>query len=391
MILFALLQRLFALASLAILGTGGWLLWSWWEGERLADRLDLPEPGDERLYWALALLAFSMFGRFVILALLGRPGDRIDEGTTPGTHVIAPEGTRLHLRTSGRTDGPILLFTHGWGMSSRIWGAAERGLGRDFGIALWDLPGAGRSRRLKGRWSLEAFADALCAVLDALPRDRPVILLGHSIGGMTVQTLCLRHADRLNGRVAGIVLLNTTHRDPLQTMLFSGLFTALEPLIRVAMRIDVFLSPLLWLMNWQSYLSGSTHLAMRIAGYGERPSWSALDLSALLPTRTSPAVQARGNLAMMAWSVTERLPDIGIPALVEVGGRDVVTKDHAGETIAGALPDAGLIRLPKAGHMAPFERPERVHKIIADFARSATRQGRYGGATVLNHPRVVQS
>ena len=138
------------------------------------------------------------------------------------------------------------------------------------------------------------------------------------------------------------------------------------------MRLDIILSPLVWLMNWQSYLSGSTHLAMRIAGFGAWPTRAQLDLTARLPTLTSPAVQAHGNLAMIRWSVTDSLPGIPVPTLVLVGGRDVVTKDHAGEFIAQAIPRANLVRIPEAGHMGPVERNEVYVEAVARFAAQVT-------------------
>jgi pimeloyl-ACP methyl ester carboxylesterase len=352
MILFALLQRLFAIASLAILATAGWLIWSWWEIEREAVGW---EPSNERLWWGLGLLAFSVLGRFPLLLLLGRPGGMADPRDGEALEVQGPSGARLHVELDGRADGPLLLFTHGWGMSLRIWGDTRAALRDRFGLAFWDLPGSGRSGRSGKGYSPDVFAADLAAVIQALPADRPIVLVGHSIGGMTVQTLCARGGDALDARVAAAVLENTTHLNPLRTMFLSGLLTALQPLIEVVMRLDAVFSPLLWLMNWQSYLSGANHLAMRIAGFGSQPTWGQLDRAALLPTRTSPAVQAKGNLGMLHWKVTEDLPQVAPRALVFAGGRDLVTKDHAGEEIARLLPSAEFARIGAAGHMGPVE------------------------------------
>ena len=377
MILFGLLWRLFAWASLFLLGFSVWLIWQWWDLAGEAEALGLDGLSNERLYWALGLLAFSFFGRFPILMLLGR-GGRAMEDRGQGAMVEGADGSRLWTRLEGREDGPVLLMTHGWGMSSRIWADSRAALAGRFGLVLWDLPGAGRSTRPHG-WSIEGFADDLRTVVDSVDPGRPVVLVGHSIGGMVVQTFCARHPELLNRRVAGVVLENTTYQNPLRTMIFSGVMTAAQPLIILLMRLDILLSPLVWLMNWQSYLSGSTHLAMRIAGFGARPTRAQLDLAARLPTKTSPAVQAHGNLAMIRWSVIDRLPDIRVPALVFAGGRDLVTSDHAGEFIARAMPAARLLRVPAAGHMGPLERhPDYVPAITAfveDLGQAARTTG----------------
>ena len=368
MILFALLQRLFALVSIALFGLAVWLAWRWYEAERQAEALGLDDPSETRLWWAAGLLAFGLLGRLPMLLLLGRGGHEAEPRRSARTAVVdGADGARLHVEHEGAGEGPILLFTHGWGLSSRIWAEARRELGDRFGLAFWDLPGSGRSGRPPAGYSIEGFAEDLHAVIDHLPPHRPIILVGHSIGGMTVQTFCARHPELLNRRVAAIALMNTTHTNPLRTMLFSSLFTAMQPLIEAACKLETVISPFTWVMNWQAYLSGTTHLAARLAGFGARPTREQLDRTARLPTKTSPAVQARGNLAMLRWSVTERLGAIDVPALVFAGGRDLITRDHAGETIAEALPQGRLVRVEDAGHMGPVERAAFYNERLADF------------------------
>jgi pimeloyl-ACP methyl ester carboxylesterase len=368
MILFAFLQRLFAIGSLAVFAVAAWLLWRWYDAGHLADALGLAEPSAAMLWWGAELMAFSLLGRFPILMLLGRnettaPARRADSFEIPGA-----DGAVLHVEMEGATEGPILVFTHGWGLSARIWAEARADLGARFGLVFWDLPGLGRSGRPTAGYSVEGFAEDLHAVIDSLPEDRPVILVGHSIGGMTVQTFCARHPELLNRRVAAIVLENTTHANPLETMIFSRVLRPLQPVIELACKLDMILSPALWVMNWQAWLSGSTHIAARLAGFGTRPTREQLDRTARLPTKNSPAVQARGNIAMLHWSVTDRLPRIDVPALVFAGGRDLITRDHAGEAIAAALPQARLVRVEEAGHMGPVEKAAFYNEQIGDFA-----------------------
>jgi pimeloyl-ACP methyl ester carboxylesterase len=368
MILFAILQRLFALGSLAIFAVAGWLLWRWYDAWHVAETLGLAGPSTAPLWWGVGLMAFSLLGRFPMLMLLGRPGASAPARRADAVEVAGADGSFLHVEQEGAGQGPILLFTHGWGLSARIWAEARADLGARFGLVFWDLPGLGRSGRAMAGYSLDGFAEDLHAVIDTLPQDRPVILVGHSIGGMTVQTFCARHPELLNGRVAAVVLENTTHTNPLETMILSRVIRPLQPLIELACGLDTILSPALWVMNWQAYLSGSTHLAARLAGFGTRPTREQLERTARLISKNSPAVQARGNLAMLRWSVTDRLARIDVPALVFVGGRDLITKDHAGETIAAALPQARLVRVEDAGHMGPVEKSAFYNEQIGDFA-----------------------
>jgi len=368
MVLFSFLQRLFALASLTIFLIAGWLLWSWYDADHLAETLGWSEPSNTRLWWGLGLMAFSLLGRFPVLMLLGRTGTTAPARRAEGFDVPGADGAVLQVEMEGAAEGPILVFTHGWGLSARIWAEARADLGARFGLAFWDLPGLGRSGRPSIGYSLDGFAEDLHAVIDSLPEDRPVILIGHSIGGMTVQTFCARHPELLNRRVVAIVLANTTHTDPLETMILSGVFRPLQPLVELVFKLDMVLSPALWVMNWQAWLSGATHVAARLAGFGARPTREQLDRTARLVTKNSPAVQARGNVAMLHWSITDRLPRIDVPALVFVGGRDLITRARAGEAIAAALPQARLILVEDAGHMGPVEKAGVYNEQIGDFA-----------------------
>ena len=365
MFLFVLLQRLFGLVSLALLGTGAWLV-----GEWLSHRDDISWARDGRwLYVGLGLLAWSFLGRSVMALLLGRPGQgrrRLER--THGEAIVAEDGAEIRLTCWGPTDGPVLVLTHGWGLDSTIWRDARDELSDRFRLVAWDLPGLGRSSQpADGRYSIERLADDLRTVGDHL--GVPVVLVGHSIGGMIVQTFCKLYPERMGKQVRGIDLENTTHTNPLRTMILSGLLEALRrPVSEPLMRLAIPLQPLVWLTSWQGYLSGATHLAMRIAGFGTRPTYGELNQVAQLATVNSPAVQAKGNLAMFHWDVTADLPKIAVPAMVMIGGRDLVTRPGAGELIAQSIPGARLARIPDAGHMGPVERSKIYNTAFDGFA-----------------------
>ena len=322
-----------------------------------------------RLWTALGLLAWSFGGgRLVVLALM-RGGGAPPHARSTGRRISAPDGSQLHVETTGRPDGQTVILTHGWGLNSTAWGDAKAALGDCYKVVVWDLPGLGRSQPLRGgAYSLDRFADALGAVVqDAGPG--PVLLVGHSIGGMTTQTFFRRAAPALAARVAGVVLVDTTHEDPTRTMWLSGLWRALKsPLIEPILHLSVWLSPLAWLSSWQGYLSGSNQVVMRLTGFGKFATRGQVDLTALLAAKGSPAVQARGNLAMLKWSVTDDLTRITAPLLVLAGSRDIVTLPGASRTIAGATPRARLVEVEGAGHMGFMERRDAYVAEIATFA-----------------------
>jgi pimeloyl-ACP methyl ester carboxylesterase len=256
-------------------------------------------------------------------------------------------------------------MTHGWGLDSTIWDYASRDLGRSHPIVVWDLPGLGRSRVKSDGVSLPAFATALRHVVEASTSDR-VVLVGHSIGGMTIQTLVRDQPDFVRDRVAGIVLINTTYTNPLKTMILSRPLLALQkPILEPLFRLMAWLQPLAWIGAWQSYLSGSAHIANRF-GFGRYVTRSQLEQTTLLATRNPPGVQARGNLAMFHWDATDALKALNVPLLVLGGDMDIITKASASRDIVDQA-GGDLQIVEGVNHMGFLERSDLYHLAIETF------------------------
>jgi pimeloyl-ACP methyl ester carboxylesterase len=144
----------------------------------------------------------------------------------------------------GEVGAPPMVLTHGWGLDSTIWAYSVQDLSSRFRVITWDLPGMGRS---KGKIDLTSFAADLETVIEVAGAERPVVV-GHSIGGMTIQTLVRDDPAFVDSHVAGIVLLNTTYTNPLRTMILSPLWQALRwPVVEPLMWLAIPLQPLLWL------------------------------------------------------------------------------------------------------------------------------------------------
>jgi pimeloyl-ACP methyl ester carboxylesterase len=370
MALLSIVRFFTTLLSLAILGVAGYLLWSWYEGDVVRDAAGLLHRvrDDWRLWTGLGLLAWSFLGRSVMLPLLARRDTRRTRAERgDGQMIASPTGSSLYVETHGPAGTPPMIFTHGWGMDSTFWHYAKRDLSDRFRLVLWDLPGLGRSKApAKEAIALEAFATDLATLVDVSGRQ-PAILVGHSIGGMTIQTL-MRDNPQIQGRLAGLVLLNTTYTNPLKTMVLSGLVRALQhPVLEPAMKLTIALRPLVWLSKWQSYLSGSAHLAQRV-GYGRFVTRSQLEHTTLLSTRNSPGAMARGDLAMFRWDATGALAQLRIPTLVIGGDKDIVTKLEANRTIAGESGMARLEVVEGVNHMGPMERADLYNRMIGEFA-----------------------
>ena len=364
-------RLLLSLLSWAILAAAIYLVWSWGRGHVVVDEHAVRHHvhgAAWQLYAGVALLAWSFLGRSVVLLFIPAGKDEPREQRAEGHMVQAPDGSSLRVESFGNLQGPTLVLTHGWGLNSTAWWYTKKVLGQRFRLITWDLPGLGRSKPpTDGKITIDRFAESLGAVVQSTGPG-PVILVGHSIGGMATQTFWRACPQSVKDKVAGVVLVDTTHENPILTMWLSPLWRALRwPLIEPMMWLTVALSPLMWLSSWQGYLSGSNQIIMRLTGFGRFATRGQVDFTARLACKGSPGVQAKGNMAMFRWKATEVAPTIPVPMIVLTGLKDIVTLPSASRTIAEAARSGRLIEIEGCGHMGFMERAEAYNDEIACF------------------------
>ena len=209
-------------------------------------------------------------------------------------------------------------------------------------------------------------ADDLAAVVDLA--HAPAVLLGHSIGGMITQTFARRHADRLGSDVTALVLVGTTYTDPTRTTLGSPVMHALErPLFTPLMYLTIALAPLVWAMNWLSYVNGTQLVGTTLTGFTGSETRGQLDFATRFFAKSPPGVLARGMLAMFRFDETSSIGNITVPVLVVPGDRDPVLLPGASEHIASVIPGAILEALTPAKHMGLMERHDEFNTTLAAF------------------------
>jgi len=357
------------LFSVVLLGSGAWLVWEWY------DNWAVQLPANPRyLVWGLLLLGLSLLGAPFITLFLGRkprPGEAAMKALTGGTvhRLSRPDGTQLHVESYGSEDAPVLLFTHGWGLSSDEWFYAHQHLSQRYRLLVWDLRGLGQSKGPRDhQYGLDRMAGDLNAVL-ALAGDHPVILCGHSIGGMTTLTFCRLYPAVLSARISGLVLTQTTYTNPVRTALGARVNRVLqEPVLRPLCHLTIWLSPLVWAINALSTLNGSMALANHFLQFKGQETRQQLGFTTGLLLRASPAVVARGMLAMMAYDASDILPTIDVPTLVISASSDRATLPEASAHLRQHIPGAEQVMLSPAGHMGLVEHHEVWATAVDTFA-----------------------
>ena len=114
-------------------------------------------------------------------------------------------------RSRKRADTATVVFVHGFALTMDCWHfqrLAFRGKRR---MVFFDQRSHGRSGRSeRDHATIDQLGRDLRTVLDALAPDEPVVLVGHSMGGMSVVALAEHHPELFGDRVVGVGLVSTT-------------------------------------------------------------------------------------------------------------------------------------------------------------------------------------
>ncbi len=118
---------------------------------------------------------------------------------------LTVRGARIRVRQSGDPAHPPVLLLHGIGRSLEDWDPQHDRLAADHRVISVDLPGFGLSEPLPGRVGLAALAEGVAATVAALGEDRPVHVMGNSLGGAVAMKMLATDP----ARIATLTLVNS--------------------------------------------------------------------------------------------------------------------------------------------------------------------------------------
>jgi pimeloyl-ACP methyl ester carboxylesterase len=300
-------------------------------------------------------------------------------GTLRGepVEVVADDGTRLHAEVCGPPDAPVtIVFCHGYTLSLEVWHYQRLGLEADARLVFWDQRSHGRSGHSDPEHvTIGQLGRDLAAVLAAtVPGPGPVVLAGHSMGGMTIMALAGQRPELFATKIIGVALISTTaHLVDATTWLPAPL----RPVARLA-------GPALLrgssrgrraaLVEWLRAASGDlAFLSTRFIAFGDpEVSPTVVDFLEQVIRATPIDVVADFYLALLAHDEQAALPALArVPVVVITGADDRLVPAEQAAGLAAAIPGARLVRVPGAGHAVILEQPEIVTEEISDLVSLA--------------------
>ena len=291
-----------------------------------------------------------------------------------GCVVTTPDGTSLVVREVGPVTAPLtIVFAHGFcaRMGSfhfqRTALAARRG--DQIRMVFYDQRGHGQAASAATETdTVPQLGLDLEAVLAVMVPVGPVVLVGHSMGGMTVLSHARQFPQRYPRRVVGAALISSAAEGLSRSPLGETLQNPALEAVRFAAR----------------YAPGAVHRArgaiqslirpiIRDASFGGADvSPRLVEFSQAMIHGTDVATLVEFLHALEVHDETAALPVLArIPTLIACGGRDLLTPAKYSEEMAAVLPDSELVIVPGAGHLVQLEAPDVINDALLRLVERA--------------------
>jgi pimeloyl-ACP methyl ester carboxylesterase len=298
--------------------------------------------------------------------------------------VTADDGVRLsceEIEPAGGRAALTVVLVHGFALDRRTWHFQRHSLAQladpAVRVVLYDQRSHGRSERAsRESCTIEQLGHDLDAVIRALAPDGPLVLVGHSMGGMTIMALAEQHPELFIERVAGVAFLATSAGEVASAGLSGSLLSRHNPLTR-GVGLLARLQPKL--VEGVRRAAGDVIWAItRNFAYGDRnvAPWLVdlvdMMISANAVDALTDFVDTVGSHDRVA-----ALPGLAsCEVLVAAGDADRVIPWTHSEVIAAELPDATLVRFPGVGHLPMLEQPAAMDEALVELLRRGAARSR---------------
>ncbi len=242
----------------------------------------------------------------------------------------------LHVALYGSDHHPALVLLHSLGTSQAVWENQIRAFSQTYFVICPDFRGHGLSEVSRDPVTVEALADDVMAVVEAL-RVAEFHLAGISIGGLVAQCV----AAALQARVRTLTLLDSN---------------------------IVSLAPQMWRdratkVRAEGLAAIEEAVVSRWTTPGGRHSDAGRGL-AMMFARTPAEGYAAGCDALAVADCRQCAANLTMPVTVAVGEHDEATPPQAGQALAAAIVGARFEIIRGAAHIPLFERSEAVNALL---------------------------
>ena len=309
--------------------------------------------------------------------------DKLGSLHSPPLAVTCDDGVVLHAERDQLDPpqragaAPTLVFVHGYALSLDCWHFQRDAFRGRFEMAFYDQRSHGRSQRSdKEHVTIDQLGDDLARVLEQVVPDGDVVLVGHSMGGMSIIAFAERHPEVFHERVRGVALISTTagglrpHRT-LSRWIPDGLGQLVAP------RLVAALAGAPELVD--SARRGGSNIGFLVSqmfafGHKDVPAAEVEFLDEMLAD-TPFEVLAAFFPNFSALDKFQQLPIFrSVPTTIVCGTKDRMTSIGHSRKMAEIIENATLVESEGSGHMVIFEDRALVNAALVELVEAAARE-----------------
>jgi pimeloyl-ACP methyl ester carboxylesterase len=270
--------------------------------------------------------------------------------------TVLVQGQRIAYLDVGT--GPPVILIHGFGGSMWQWEHQQHAMSQHFRVLTLDLPGAGLSDKPDIEYRPDQMLAFFVGFMDAVKVPQAT-LVGNSMGAGLAIGMALTHPSY----VSKLVLIDGL---PSQVM---------EKLTSPSIRRALETSAPAWLVSFGNMLFGGLMTESVLQEIVHDPillTPAVIDRSnrnRQRPGLIKPIMAVRENLPLWESGFATRINEITHPTLVLWGEEDRVFPIVVGEELHRTITESRFIRIPKAGHIPQWERPDLVNQELIAFIR----------------------
>ncbi|WP_245556872.1 alpha/beta fold hydrolase [Jongsikchunia kroppenstedtii] len=279
--------------------------------------------------------------------------------------AISADGTRLAYNEFGLgREAPLLVFSHGWSCQSEFWRPQIDKFAATHRVVVYDQRGHGGSDRGSRPFSARALGDDLEAILRCVVNPvRKAVVIGHSMGGMSIMAWAAGYPESVNELSRGVLLASTGAAQLVSKS------TLLSPSRRetggFAERV---LAKGLGLGGPEVKASLLARALIKYATMGPRASISAVEQCTEVLLQCPPVTRGLWGNVLATIDVRSGIDQLTVPVSVIVGTSDRLTPQVHSTEIADRLRGqdylSEIVVLPLVGHMSNVEAPQEFNMCV---------------------------
>jgi pimeloyl-ACP methyl ester carboxylesterase len=296
--------------------------------------------------------------------------------------VRADDGVQLYYEQDGPLDAALtVVLVHGFCQNRDDLLFQRRAVLEKFGsrvrIVSFDLRSHGKSQRADADTAtIDQLGADLRAVLDQLVPTGPIVLIGHSMGGMTVLSLADAHPELflVGGRIVAVSLLGTSagRVAALSLGVPAGLARLSDPVVAFALRGAR--SRVAFVERGRARVTDLAWVFVQRLAFGPDVDPALVEFITRMIGATPVDVIAEFYPTLMSHEKEAALKVLAdIPVVIACGENDLIAPVEHSRTMAEALPHAELVVVPETGHQAHMERPDIVNPPLVRLVAQALR------------------